>query len=180
MKAFFHEWLSQIGEDPNREELQQTPQRVSDALTFLTQGYRTSLDDLMADALFPTDKNDMVIVKNIEMYSLCEHHFLPFFGRCHVGYIPNGNVLGLSKIAKIVDVFARRLQIQERLTADIAKAIQQTTNALGVGVIVEASHLCVKMIGIGKQHPEITTSSMLGEMRDNAAHRAEFFSLIRT
>lgn len=170
--------IKTIGEDPHRSGLVDTPQRAAKALQFLTQGYTETLQEVVNDALFPSDTNEMVIVKNIELYSLCEHHLLPFIGQCHVAYIPNGQVLGLSKIARIVELFARRLQIQENLTKQIADAITQITDAKGVGVIIEAKHLCMMMRGVEKQNSVMTTSVMQGLFRDNAATRSEFLALI--
>lgn len=170
--------IEQIGENLQREGLQKTPQRAAKAFEFLTQGYKQNISDIVNDAIFPSDMSELVIVKNIELYSLCEHHLLPFFGKCHVGYIPQGKVLGLSKIARIVDVFARRLQIQEQLTHEIASTIMQVTDASGVGVIIEAQHLCMMMRGVEKQNSVMTTSVMLGSLRDNACTRAEFLNLV--
>ena len=166
-----------IGEEPGREGLLYTPQRAAKALEFLTRGYRESLDEVVNDALFETDLDEIVLVKDIELYSLCEHHMLPFIGKCHVGYLPRGRVLGLSKVARIVDMFARRLQIQETLTQQIATTILEVTNAAGVGVIVEAQHLCMAMRGVQKQHSTMKTSVMLGSFRDNPPTRAEFLQL---
>lgn len=180
MQELYKKILEQIGENPEREGLKDTPARAAAAMDYLTQGYHQSLDDIINDALFESDMNEMVIVKDIEMYSLCEHHLLPFLGKCHIGYLPSGKVLGLSKIARIVDYFARRLQIQERLTSEIANCIQSITGSAGVAVLVEARHLCMMMRGVEKQNSVMTTSVMLGEMRDNPASRAEFISLIKS
>ena len=178
MHEAFKHIIESIGEDTNREGLQDTPQRAANAFRYLTSGYHTDLNDIINGALFQSDMNEMVIVKDIELYSMCEHHLLPFLGKCHVGYLPNGQVLGLSKIARIVDYFARRLQIQERLTTEIAQCIADTTGARGVAVIIEAQHLCMMMRGVEKQNSVMTTSVMLGEMRDNPNSRMEFLSLI--
>jgi GTP cyclohydrolase I len=180
MQHLYTELLSDIGENPSRSSLLQTPQRAYEVFKYLTQGYGQSFEDLVKDALFDSDMKEMVIVKNIELYSLCEHHLLPFFGKCHVGYIPNGKILGLSKIARIVDHFGRRLQVQERLTTEVAGAIESITNAQGVAVVIEAQHLCMMMRGIEKQNASMTTSVMLGDMRDSASSRAEFLQLIQS
>ena len=174
----YRELLVGIGEAPDRDGLRFTPQRAAKALAFLTRGYRTSLDEVVNDALFETDLDEIVLVKDIELYSLCEHHVLPFIGKCHVGYLPCGRVLGLSKIARIVDMFARRLQIQETLTQQIANTIMEVTNGAGVGVIIEAQHLCMAMRGVEKQHATMKTSVMLGKFRDNPPTRAEFLQLV--
>ncbi len=179
MHTLYEQLLKELGEDVTREGLVDTPKRAAKALSFLTKGYAEKLDDIINDALFECDMSEMVIVKNIEMYSLCEHHLLPFFGKCHIGYLPNGKVLGLSKIARIVDYFSRRLQIQERLTSEIAHCIQDITHARGVGVIVEAQHLCMMMRGVEKQNSTMTTSVMLGDMRHNPSSRIEFLNLIK-
>ncbi|ASQ44874.1 GTP cyclohydrolase I FolE [Legionella clemsonensis] len=178
MQELYKQILKRIGEDPEREGLRDTPERAANALLYLTNGYHEQLDDIINDALFESDMSEMVIVKNIEMYSLCEHHLLPFLGKCHVGYLPNGKVLGLSKIARIVDYFARRLQIQERLTSEIANCIQSITGARGVAVVMEAKHLCMMMRGVEKQNSVMTTSVMLGDMRHNPSSRSEFLQLI--
>ncbi len=179
MQDSYKKILESIGEDPTREGLLETPKRAAQAMEFLTEGYHQNLDSIINNALFTSDRNDMVIVKKVEMYSMCEHHLLPFLGECHIGYIPNGQVLGLSKIARIVDFFSRRLQIQERLTYEIANCIQSITQAHGVGIVIEAKHLCMMMRGVEKQHSLMTTSVMLGEFRDNPQTRSEFLSLIR-
>jgi GTP cyclohydrolase I len=179
MQELYKQLLIDIGEDVTREGLRDTPERAANAMRFLTKGYQESLDDIINDALFDSEMSEMVIVKDIEMYSMCEHHLLPFLGKCHVGYLPKGKVLGLSKIARIVDFFARRLQIQERLTSEIANCIAETTGADGVAVLIEARHLCMMMRGVEKQNSVMTTSVMLGEMRDNPSTRIEFLTLIR-
>src|SRR5881394_185949 len=170
--------LIDLGEDPDREGLARTPARVEQALRFLTGGYDADLDKVLNDALFTVDYNEMVIVKDIDFYSLCEHHLLPFFGKCHVAYIPRTKVIGLSKIPRLVEVFARRLQIQERLTSQIAETIREKIGPLGVAVVVEATHLCMSMRGVEKQNSFAVTSSMLGAFRDNARTRMEFLELI--
>ncbi len=179
MKEQYAAIIEAVGEDLARPGLVDTPQRAAKAMEFLTKGYRESIDGIVNNALFPSQARDMVIVKDIELYSLCEHHMLPFIGKCHVGYIPDGKVLGLSKIARIVDVFARRLQIQENLTAEIAHTIEEVTGASGVGVVLEAKHLCMMMRGVEKQNSLMRTSSMLGLFRSNQATREEFLDLIR-
>ena len=178
MQQSYENILRELGEDLNREGLRDTPERAAKALRYLTKGYQESLDDIINGALVESDMSEMVIVKKIEMYSLCEHHLLPFLGTCHVGYIPNGRVLGLSKVARIVDYFARRLQIQERLTGEIAHCIESITGAKGVAVVMEAKHLCMMMRGVEKQNTVLTTSIMLGDMRDNPSSRLEFLNLI--
>ncbi|MBA3535670.1 MAG: GTP cyclohydrolase I FolE [Tatlockia sp.] len=179
MHRLYKKILEEIGEDVNREGLRDTPERAAKALRYLTKGYHENLEEIINNALFYSDMSEMVIVKDIEMYSMCEHHLLPFFGHCHVGYIPDGKVIGLSKIARIIDYFARRLQIQERLTSEIADCIQSITGARGVAVIVEARHLCMMMRGVEKQHSAMTTSVMLGEMRELLSSRNEFLMLIK-
>ena len=171
--------IETIGEDLDRDGLKRTPGRAARALEFMTRGYREDIDKVVNNAIFEADSNEMVLVKNIEMYSLCEHHLLPFFGKCHAAYIPKGKVIGLSKIARIVDAYARRLQIQEKLTNEIAYAIQKYTNAGGVAVVIEAQHLCMMMRGVQKQNSVMTTSCVLGEFHDDPPTRAEFLSLIR-
>lgn len=170
--------LVELGEDPDREGLLKTPERVARSLTYLTNGYRRTPREVLNGAVFESTANNMVIVRDIEVYSMCEHHMLPFYGRCHVGYIADGHVIGLSKIARIVDCFARRLQIQERLTEEIAEAIQEITGAEGVGVVMSCAHLCMMMRGVEKQNALTVTSSLLGSFRE-APVRAEFMSLVR-
>ncbi len=170
--------IESTGEDTSRAGLVDTPKRAAKAFEFLTRGYHQTLDEVINDALFPSDASEMVIVKDIELYSLCEHHLLPFIGKCHVAYIPNGKVLGLSKVARIVDMFARRLQIQETLVTQIANTIEEVTEAQGVAVIIEAKHMCMMMRGVEKQNSVMKTSAMLGSFRDNQATRNEFLSLI--
>jgi GTP cyclohydrolase I len=174
-----HEMLIRLGEDPEREGLVRTPVRVQKALQFLTKGYKEDAEALLRNALFTVSYDEMVIVKDIEMFSLCEHHMLPFFGKVHVAYIPNGKVIGLSKIPRLIEVFSRRLQIQERLTTQIAETIQKTIEPQGVGVVIEARHLCMMMRGVEKQHSAAVTSSMLGSFREEEETRTEFLSLIR-
>jgi GTP cyclohydrolase I len=170
--------LIELGEDPSREGLLKTPERVAAAFAFLTSGERTDPVKLINGAVFTQETNSMVIVKNIEVYSLCEHHMLPFFGRCHIGYIPNGRVFGVSKLARMVDMYARRLQLQERLTEQISRAIMESIDARGVGVMIEAQHLCMMMRGVEKQNSVMITSSVLGTFRDSQATREEFLALI--
>jgi len=171
--------LTMIGENPGRNGLLKTPERVESMLRFMTQGYQQDVDELLNGALFPIDYDEMVIVKDIDFFSLCEHHLLPFFGRCHVGYLPNKRVVGLSKIPRIVDVFSRRLQVQERLTVQIAETLQSKLNAHGVGVVMEARHLCMMMRGVEKQNTVAVTSEMLGVFRSQQQTRDEFLKLIR-
>lgn len=178
MEHLYTEILKELGEDVTREGLRDTPTRAANAMRYLTKGYTESLDEIINGALFDSDMSEMVITKDIELYSMCEHHLLPFIGKCHVGYLPNKKVLGLSKIARIVDFFARRLQIQERLTGEIAQCIEQITGARGVAVIVEAKHLCMMMRGVEKQNSIMTTSVMLGDLRNNPSSRMEFLQLI--
>jgi GTP cyclohydrolase I len=173
------ELLLRVGEDAEREGLEKTPQRVAKALRYLTSGYEMDLEKILHNALFTVDYDEMVIVKDIEVFSLCEHHMLPFFGRCHVAYVPSGKVIGLSKIPRVVDMFARRLQVQERLTTEVAETIQELIKPQGVGVVVEARHLCMMMRGVEKQHSSAVTSHMLGVFRDQQQTRQEFLSLIR-
>ena len=179
MKEYFAKIIESVGEDLTRPGFLDTPQRAATAMEFLTSGYKQTLDEVVNDALFPSDSNDMVIVKDIELFSMCEHHMLPFIGKAHVGYIPTGKVLGLSKIARIVDMYSRRLQIQEQLTKQIAETIQSVTGAAGVGVIIEAKHLCMMMRGVEKQNSSMRTSSMMGCFRSNLSTRSEFLSLLK-
>ena len=178
MEQAFADIIKKIGEDPTRDGLLDTPARAAKAFEFLTEGYRRNVKDVVNDALFDSDCNEMVVVSDIELYSLCEHHLLPFIGKCHVAYIPSGKVLGLSKVARIVDLYARRLQIQEGLTTQIAKTIMEVTGSEGVGVIIEARHMCMMMRGVEKQNSVMRTSAMLGVFKDNNATRTEFLALI--
>ena len=178
MEQAFLTILKEIGENPDRAGLIDTPKRAAKAMEFLTHGYSMNIEEVINGALFPSDTDEMVIVKNIELYSMCEHHMLPFIGKCHVAYIPNGKVIGLSKIARIVDVFARRLQIQENLTNEIASCIVEITEAAGAAVIIEAQHMCMMMRGVEKQNSVMTTSCMLGAFRNSQSTRAEFLSLL--
>lgn len=172
--------LEDIGEDPARDGLQNTPERAARALQYLTRGYRQTLDEVVNDAIFDSDNEEMILVKDIELYSLCEHHLLPFIGKCHVAYIPTGKVIGLSKIARIVDMFARRLQIQENLTKQIADTLMNAISPAGVGVIIEARHLCMMMRGVEKQNSMLTTSMMLGTFRTHDRTRSEFLKLVKS
>src|SRR6516225_7488453 len=176
--VLIRELLQQLGEDPAREGLVNTPRRVAEALEFLTSGYRGNAGELIKKAIFVQETHNMVIARDIEMYSLCEHHLLPFFGRCHIGYIAEGRVVGVSKLARLVDLFARRLQIQERLTDQIAHSLFDVLHAEGVGVTIEAQHLCMMMRGVEKQNSMMTTSAMLGSFRNSVATRTEFLTLI--
>jgi GTP cyclohydrolase IA len=178
MEEQFRAILEMIGEDPQRGGLLDTPARAAKAMSFLTRGYGETLEQVVNNALFDSDTSEMILVQDIELYSMCEHHMLPFIGRCHVAYVPTGKVLGLSKVARIVDMYARRLQIQENLTKQIAEAIQEVTEASGVGVIIEAQHMCMMMRGVEKQNSKMKTSVMLGSFRDNQSTRMEFLSLI--
>lgn len=175
----YKEILKEIGEDPEREGLKDTPKRVENAMRFLTQGYKQDVKEIVGDAIFESDNDEMIIVKDIELYSMCEHHMLPFIGKAHVAYIPDGRVIGLSKIARIVDVFARRLQIQENLTTQIASTLKEFTEAKGVAVVIEARHLCKMMRGVQKQNSVMKTSCMLGAFKEDHSTRSEFLSLIR-
>ena len=179
MQDLIRQLLADLGEDPTREGLLETPDRVEKSLKFLTSGYEADVDSVLNEALFTVDYNEMVIVKDIDFYSLCEHHLLPFFGRCHVAYLPKGRVLGLSKIPRLVEVFSRRLQIQERLTSQIAETIREKIDPLGVAVVMEATHLCMAMRGVEKQNSFAVTSAMLGVFRDDARTRMEFLELIK-
>ena len=179
MEDTYKTLIEEIGEDPAREGLRATPARAAKAMGFLTGGYEKTAEGVLGDALFSSQSDEMVVVKNIELYSLCEHHILPFFGACHIGYIPNGKVIGLSKMARIVEVFARRLQIQEHLTMQIAESVQELSMARGVGVVIQAKHLCMMMRGVEKQNSEMTTSCMLGVFRSEPQTRSEFLTLIK-
>ncbi len=174
----FHELLGAIGEDPQRQGLLKTPARAARAFEFLTQGYRQSVAKIVNQAIFDCDASEIVLVKDIELYSMCEHHLLPFIGKAHVAYIPNGKVIGLSKVARIVDVFARRLQIQEQLTTEIADALMQTLHPEGVAVVIEAKHLCMMMRGVEKQNSVMTTSCLRGSFKEDARTRSEFLALL--
>jgi len=178
MEEHFAKIIESIGEDLTRDGLKDTPTRAAKAFAFLNRGYTQNITDVVNGALFDSDSDEMVIVQDIELYSLCEHHLLPFIGKCHVAYIPQGKVLGLSKVARVVDMFARRLQIQEKLTQEIAETIKQVTNAKGVAVIIEAQHMCMMMRGVEKQNSVMKTSAMLGAFRNNASTRSEFLALI--
>ena len=179
MEDYYRNLLKSIGENVDREGLKATPKRAAKAFEYLTQGYKYDIKKIVNGAIFESDNDEMIIVKDIELYSLCEHHLLPFFGKCHVGYIPQGKIIGLSKIARIVDVFARRLQVQENLTRQIAETLMQYTGAVGVGVVIEAQHLCMMMRGVEKQNSIMKTSCMLGVFRKESSTRAEFLSLIK-
>jgi GTP cyclohydrolase I len=179
MEQLIRSLLASLGEDPDREGLRNTPRRVEQALKFLTSGYTANIDEVLNNALFTVDYSEMVIVKDIDFYSLCEHHLLPFFGKCHVAYIPSTRVIGLSKIPRLVDVFSRRLQVQERLTNQIADTIREKVAPLGVAVVMEATHLCMSMRGVEKQNSFAVTSAMLGAFRTNARTRIEFLELIK-
>ncbi|HTV00825.1 MAG TPA: GTP cyclohydrolase I FolE [Luteitalea sp.] len=179
MQTLIKSLLEQLGEDPSREGLQKTPERVEKSLRFLTSGYGADVDDILNGALFTVDYSEMVIVKDIDFYSLCEHHLLPFFGKCHVAYIPRTQVIGLSKIPRLVDVFSRRLQVQERLTNEIAECIREKVDPLGVGVIMQGTHLCMAMRGVEKQNSSTVTSAMLGTFRSDARTRGEFLQLVK-
>lgn len=172
------ELLIELGEDPDREGLQKTPMRVAKSLEFLTSGYKKDLTDIVQSAVFDSHVNNMIIARDIEIYSLCEHHLLPFYGRCHIGYIANKKVLGISKLARIADFYARRLQIQERLTEQIARSVMEAVSANGVGVVIEAKHLCMMMRGVEKQNSIMTTSTVIGEFHEDPSTRGEFLSLL--
>ncbi|MCL7942861.1 GTP cyclohydrolase I FolE [Marinobacter sp. ATCH36] len=175
----FQQIIAGLGENPGREGLQDTPLRAAKAMQFLTQGYRQNLEELVNNAVFESAMDEMVVVQDIELYSMCEHHMLPFIGKCHIAYLPQGKVLGLSKFARIVDMYARRLQIQENLTREIAEAIESVTGAKGVAVVIEAQHMCMMMRGVEKQNSRMKTSMMLGQFRKSQATRTEFLTLIR-
>ena len=179
MQEIIRQLLAELGEDPAREGLRDTPKRVEKSLRFLTSGYAADIDAVLNNALFTVDYNEMVIVKDIDFYSLCEHHILPFFGKCHVAYIPQGRVIGLSKIPRLVEIFSRRLQVQERLTNQIAETLREKVMPLGVAVVMEGAHLCMSMRGVEKQNSVAVTSAMLGVFRDDARTRMEFLELIR-
>jgi GTP cyclohydrolase IA len=179
MQEIIRQLLAELGENPAREGLLDTPKRVEKALRFLTSGYTADIDATLNNALFSVDYNEMVIVRDIDFYSLCEHHLLPFFGKCHIAYIPQGRVLGLSKIPRLVDIYARRLQIQERMTSEIAETLRQKVDPLGVAVVMEATHLCMSMRGVEKQNSFAATSAMLGVFREDARTRMEFLELIK-
>jgi GTP cyclohydrolase IA len=180
MKNLFYDLLKEIGEDPDREGLKDTPHRVAESYKFLTRGYHQDIDKVLNNAYFQAEDNHMVIVKDIELYSLCEHHMLPFIGKCHIGYIPTDKVIGVSKLARVVDMYARRLQIQERLTNQIANVLMEKVGAQGVGVVIEAQHLCMMMRGVEKQNSKMITSDMQGIFRTQLATRTEFLQLIGT
>jgi GTP cyclohydrolase I len=170
--------LKELGENPDREGLKKTPARVSEALEYFTRGYRIDIDEIVSDAIFSEEQEEMVLLRDIDFYSLCEHHLVPFFGKCHIAYLPKNRIIGLSKLARVVEVFARRLQVQERMTREIAHAIDRHLAPHGVAVVIEAQHLCMMMRGVEKQNSLATTSTMLGEFKENAATRMEFFSLV--
>ena len=179
MEGLIEALLKELGEDPTREGLRRTPERVANSLGFLTQGYRQDPLVLLNEAVFDEDCNEMVLVKDIDFYSLCEHHLLPFFGRAHVAYVPDGRIVGLSKLARLVEMFSQRLQVQERLTNEVAAAVEQVLRPRGVGVVVEAQHLCMMMRGVQKQNSYAITSAMLGEFEEDSKTRGEFMQLIR-
>ncbi|MEE8462574.1 MAG: GTP cyclohydrolase I FolE, partial [Acidobacteriota bacterium] len=174
MEKLIESMLEELGEDPQRQGLRKTPARVAETFKFLTKGYSENVDEILKDALFDVQYDEMVIIRNIEVYSLCEHHLLPFFGKCHVGYLPTRKVIGLSKVIRLVELFSRRLQVQERLTQQIAHTIQEQANPQGVGVIIEAQHLCMMMRGVEKQNVKVTTSTLLGKFRQDQRSRMEF------
>lgn len=179
MVASYKELLVSIGENPEREGLEKTPQRAANAFKFLTKGYDMNVSDLVGEAIFSSDNSEMVLLKNIDLISICEHHLLPIIGKCHVAYLPKGKIIGLSKIPRIVDMFARRLQLQENLTVQIAKSIAEVTGSWGVGVVVEAKHFCMVARGVEKKNITVTTSSMVGAFLDSAKTRQEFLSLLK-
>jgi GTP cyclohydrolase I len=178
MKKNISDIITALGEDVHRDGLRKTPERVAESLHFLTSGYRENVQDIIQDAIFTSTMSEMVVLQDIELYSLCEHHLLPFFGKCHIAYVPNGKIIGLSKLARIVDLFAKRLQVQERLTQEIADLVMEITEGSGVGVIIEAQHLCMMMRGVQKQNSVMKTSVMLGLFREDSRTRAEFLSLV--
>ncbi len=179
MEKMIETILEDLGEDPKRQGLRKTPARVVEMLKFLTKGYSENVEEILKGALFDVQYDEMVIIRNIEVYSLCEHHLLPFFGKCHVGYLPSSKVIGLSKVIRLVELFARRLQVQERLTQQIAHTINEQANPQGVGVIIEAQHLCMMMRGVEKQNVKVTTSTLLGKFRQDQRSRMEFLNLVR-
>lgn len=179
LKGHYHEVIKGIGEDPNREGLLKTPERVAKAMQFLTKGYDQDADEIIKQAIFHEEYSEMVIVKDIELYSLCEHHMLPFFGKAHVAYIPNGKIVGLSKIPRVVDAYARRLQVQERLTIEIRDCIQRTLDPKGVAVVIEAEHMCMQMRGVQKQNSSTTSSAFTGLFMSNDSTRKEFINLVQ-
>ncbi len=179
MEKLIENILEELGEDPKRQGLRRTPARVVDTLKFLTKGYSENVEEVLKGALFDVQYDEMVIIRNIEVYSLCEHHLLPFFGKCHVGYLPSSKVIGLSKVTRLVEMFARRLQVQERLTQQIADTLNEQANPQGVGVIIEAQHLCMMMRGVEKQNAKVTTSALLGKFRQDQRSRMEFLNLVR-
>lgn len=179
MEKLIENILEDLGEDPKRQGLRKTPARVVETLKFLTKGYSENVEEVLKGALFDVQYDEMVIIRNIEVYSLCEHHLLPFFGKCHVGYLPSSKVIGLSKVTRLVELFARRLQVQERLTQQIADTIKEHANPQGVGVIIEAQHLCMMMRGVEKQNAKVTTSALLGKFRQDQRSRMEFLNLVR-
>ncbi|OGX55901.1 MAG: GTP cyclohydrolase I FolE [Omnitrophica WOR_2 bacterium RIFOXYC2_FULL_38_12] len=179
MENYYKDLLKSIGENINREGLKDTPKRAANAFKYLTKGYNDDIKEIVNNAIFESDNDEMIIVKDIEVYSLCEHHLLPFFGKCHIGYLPDGKILGLSKFARIVDMFSRRLQVQENLTKQIAETIMEHTQAKGVGVVIEAKHLCTMMRGVEKQNSSMITSCMLGLFRSEGSTRSEFLTLIK-
>jgi len=180
MDSLIRELLKEIGEDPNREGLEKTPARVAKAWEYLTSGYRQNVDDVLNEALFTEEYDEMVVVKDIDLYSMCEHHLLPFFGKCHIAYMPSKKIVGLSKLPRLVEMFSRRLQVQERLTTQIAQTLQEVLQPRGVAVVIEALHMCMLMRGVEKQNSKAVTSAMLGQFRDRPETRAEFMELIRS
>jgi GTP cyclohydrolase I len=179
MEGHFRKLIESIGENVDREGLKTTPKRAAKAFAYITSGYNEDVSRVINNALFQSDNDEMIIVKDIELYSLCEHHLLPFFGKCHIGYLPDGKIVGLSKVARVVDIFARRLQVQENLTKQIAETLMEHIGAKGVGVVIEAKHMCMMMRGVEKQNSTMTTSCMLGDFRTQDSTRTEFLSLIK-